>query len=173
MKNKADTQDELTRESAARGALEQALRESEERFRKVTELAIEAIILANQSGKIISWNKGAQTVFGYKEDEVLDREIAFLMPERYRDDHRNGLQRVSSTGQSSLLGKTLELVGQRKDGTEFPLELSLTSWTTSQERIYNAIIRDITERKQAEVLLRESEEKIRTLVETIPHGIER
>ena len=130
--------------------LEQALRESEEKFRKVTELAIEGIILANQNGEITSWNKGAQTIFGYTEDEVLDKEIAFLMPKRYRDDHRKGLQRVTSTGKSSLLGKTLKLVGERKDGTEFPLELSLTSWTTPQERVYNAIIRDITERRQDE-----------------------
>ena len=150
-----------------REGMEQALRESEEKFRKVTELAIEGIILANQNGEIISWNKGAQSIFGYTEDEVLDKEIAFLMPERYRDDHRKGLQRVTSTGKSSLAGKMLELVGKRKDGTEFPLELSLTTWTTPQERLYNAIIRDITERKHAEALFRESEEKFRLVTETI------
>ena len=155
----------ISRDIAESRGLEQALRESEERFRNVTELAIEAIILANQNGNIISWNKGAQTIFGYTEDEVLDREISFLMPERYRDAHRKGLQRVTSTGKSSLLGKTLELVGKRKDGTEFPMELSLTSWTTSQERVYNAIIRDITERRQVEEQLQQARDQLEDRVE--------
>ena len=129
---------------------EVALRESEMRFRSVAESANDAIISADSRGIIIFWNKGAQTIFGYAEEEVLGQPVTLLMPEQYRDSCRRGLERPSSPGESHLIGKTAELQGLRKDGSKFPLELSLASWVTGEETFYSSIIRDITERKRAE-----------------------
>jgi len=129
---------------------EEALRESEARFRSVVQSANDAIILANSRGNIMAWNKGAQAIFGYREEEVLGKPLSLLMPERYRDAHRRGLERMRSTGESHVIGKTVEFYGLRKDGSEFPLELSLATWKAGEERFYSGIIRDITERKRAE-----------------------
>ncbi|MFQ5875454.1 MAG: PAS domain S-box protein, partial [Dehalococcoidia bacterium] len=143
---------------------EEALRESEEQFRSVAQSAIDAIISADSNGIIISWNNGAQTIFGYTEEteeEVLGKPLAILMPERYRDAHREGLERFLSTGASSVIGKTVELQGLRKDGTEFPLELSLSTWKTGEGTFFSGIVRDITERKRDEEELKLANEEIR------------
>ncbi|MCI0330902.1 MAG: PAS domain S-box protein [candidate division Zixibacteria bacterium] len=150
---------------------EETLRTSEERFRSVTETAHDAIVMANQEGTIIVWNRGAQGIFGYMAEEVLGQPLTVLMPERYQDTHRKGLRRFLQTGEARVVGKTVELHGIRKDGSEFPLELSLTSWKTKNEIFFSGIIRDITERKRAEEALRKSEEKYRTLFDSLDVGI--
>ena len=129
---------------------EEALRESESRFRSVAQSAVDAIISAGSDGKIISWNHGAQLIFGYTEREAIGKPLTMLMPARYVEAHRKGIERVNSTGETRVIGKVVELAGLRKDGTEFPLELSLGSWTTAEGTFYSGIIRDITERKRAE-----------------------
>jgi len=127
---------------------EEILKASEKRLRSVTESTIDAIISADSDGKIISWNGGAENIFGYKKEEALDKPLTFLMPERYRDAHAMGLDRMSLTGESKVIGKVLELAGQRKDGSEFPLEISLATWEMNGERFFSGIIRDITEKKK-------------------------
>lgn len=129
---------------------EETLKESEERFRSVVQSTIDAIVSGNSKGEIISWNKGAQIIFGYSEEEVLGKPLTILMPERYRDAHRKGLGRFLSTGEGNVIGRVVELHGLRKDGSEFPLELSISTWMKEKERFFAGIIRDITERKQAE-----------------------
>mgnify|MGYP001564979759 FL=1 len=131
--------------------------------------------MADLNGNIILWNKGAQIIFGYSAEEVLSKNITLLMPERYIAAHRQGLIRLNQTGKSRVLGRTLELAGLRKDGTEFPLELSLDSWQTEQGRFFSGIIRDISVRKkiesEREKLLRELQEalaNIKTLKGLIP-----
>ena len=127
---------------------EEALRETEERFRSVVESATDAIVLADHRGNIISWNKAAQRLFGYTAEEVAGKPLTILMPARYREAHQRGVERVRSNGGSRVIGKTLELHGLKKDGTEFPLELSLGTWKTKEGTFYSGIIRDTTERKQ-------------------------
>ncbi len=136
--------------------IEEALRESEIKFRSITQSATDAIISADSDDNIISWNKGAQTIFGYTEEEALGKSLTIIIPERHRDAHKKGLERVNSTGEKRIIGKTIELVGMRKDGSEFPLELSLSTWKTETRRLYSGIIRDITERKQAEEKLKQT-----------------
>lgn len=133
---------------------EEALRESEIRFRSVAQSALDAIISADSADNIISWNKGAHTIFGYAEEEALGKPLTILMPERYRNDHLIGLSRVNSTGETNIIGKPVELTGLRKDSSEFPLELSLATWKVGERRFYTGIVRDITERKQAEEKLK-------------------
>jgi PAS domain S-box-containing protein len=127
-----------------------ALRESETKFRSVMESAIDAIISADVSGDIRSWNSAATALFGFAEEEVIGQPIELIIPERFRKLHQEGLHRVSSGGPSRVIGKTVEVAAVRKNGGEFPVELSLATWFLDKERYYTGIIRDISERKQAE-----------------------
>jgi PAS domain S-box-containing protein len=140
-----------------------SLRESELRFRSVAESANDGIIVADHEARILSWNKAAETIFGYREEEVLGKPVTVLMPERYIETHEKGLQRLQRTGESHVLGRTLELHGRRKDGSEFPLELSLSRWTMGTSEYYSGIARDITARKQVEgALKRQAQELARS-----------
>jgi PAS domain S-box-containing protein len=127
-----------------------ALRESEAKFRSVMESAIDAIISGDSEGDIRSWNSAATALFGFTEAEVIGKPIEIIIPERYRKSHEEGIRRVSSGGPSHVIGKTVELAAIRKDGSEFPVELSLATWFLDDRRYYTGIIRDISERKQAE-----------------------
>ena len=130
-----------------------ALNESEERFRSLVESATDAIVLADERGQIISWNKAAYRLFGYTEEEVQGRPLTMLMPVRYREAHEQGFRRVQLTGESRIIGRLISVDGLRKDGTEFPLELSLATWKSHGRSFYSGIIRDITERRQSEEAL--------------------
>ena len=144
----------VTRDLTERRRAEQALRASEERFRILAATANDAILSADRHGNITYFNPGAERIFGFASDEVIGRSLTALMPERFRDAHRTGLARYVATGEARVIGKTVELAGRRKDETEFPLELSLASWTQGAEVAFTAIIRDITARKEAEDTLR-------------------
>ena len=142
------------RDMTERHQSEQALRASEERFRSVTQSVHDAIISADSSGTVIFWNKGAGTIFGYEEHEILGQSLTVLMPERYREAHTAEMHRVNTTDETHVIGKTVELHGLRKDGTEFPLELSLSNWETDEGTFYTWIARDVTERMQKDAELK-------------------
>ena len=125
--------------------------ESEGQFRSVAESANDAIIAADSDGRILSCNPAAERMFGFDRAAVLGQPLSFLMPERFRPMHDTGLQRVAERPESSrIIGKTVEVVGLRADGAEFPIELSLSTWETAEGRFFGGIIRDIAARKQAE-----------------------
>ena len=126
------------------------LRESELHFRSITESVIDAIVSVDQDGMVIFWNRGASLLFGYREEEMVGHSLLCLIPERYREPHVNALRRVKETGKNRLTGQVVELTGLRKNGTEFPVEISLASWSLHSERFFSSVIRDITERKNAE-----------------------
>ena len=140
----------LAVEIKMRKLAEEATLEREQRLRAMTESANAAIISADFEGIIISWNKGARAIFGYEVEEVLGKPLTILMSDRYRAMHLNGLERFNSTGVAHVVGKTVELHGLRKDGTEFPIELSLSTWKITVKTFFMGIIYDITERKNAE-----------------------
>ncbi len=124
--------------------------EADEPFRAVAETASDGIISADENGDIIYWNPAAEKIFGYSMAQARGRSLTLLMPERLRKAHQEGMKRVVAQGESRLLGKVVELTGLKKDGREFPLELSLSTWTTSERRGFTGIVRDITLRKQLE-----------------------
>ncbi len=144
----------VTRDLTERQRAEEAIRASEEQFRTLAVTASDAIISADSHGDITYFNPGAERIFGYALQEVRGKPLTVLMPERLRDAHRTGLARYLATGEARVVGRTVELVGQKRDGAEFPLELSLASWKRGRDVAFTAIIRDITERKAAEETLR-------------------
>lgn len=141
---------------------EAELRASEEKFRSVTETAADAIISTDIHGEIVQWNYAAENIFGYLADEMLGRSLTTLIPERFRQRYLELVHPVISGETYQTPGKTIQVTGLRKDGSEFPAELSLSFWTTGEEIFFTSIIADITER-----WLRESElqEKTRQLIE--------
>jgi PAS domain S-box-containing protein len=133
-----------------RKQMEEALQESELKFRSVAQSANDAIISSDRSGHIVFWNAAAQEMFGYMEEQAMGKPLTILMPERYRDTHQQGMERHSSTGVSNVIGNTIELEGLKKDGSEFPMELSLATWKIGEDIYYTGIVRDISERKRVE-----------------------
>jgi two-component system sensor histidine kinase UhpB len=138
---------------------------SEERLRSVVESAIDAIVTVDSNGRIIFWNPKAEMMFGYKAAEVIGQPVAVIMPERFREIHQQGLNQAASRKKSKIAGSTLELVGLRKDASEFPLELSLANWETKEGAFFTAIIRDISKRKQAEKELQAARDELEQRVD--------
>jgi PAS domain S-box-containing protein len=126
------------------------LQQSAAEFRAVAETASDAIVSSDETGHITFFNQGAERMFGYSAAEAAGRPLTILMPERLRNAHESGMRRYNETGESRILGKPLELTGMRKNGEEFPVELSLASWRTGGKNFFTAIMRDITGRKLAE-----------------------
>ncbi len=146
---------------------EHLLSESEKRFRSLVESAGDAIIVGDGHGLILSWNRSASTLFGYDDEEVIGQPLTLLMPARYRHAHEQGLARMEATGKGRGMESVLELHGIKKDGTEFPIELSLATWKNADSTYYSGIIRDISERKKAERAVQEGQERFRQLAEHI------
>lgn len=136
-------------------------KQAEQKFRSVTESAIDAIISADHTGQIVSWNKAATNILGYAEEEALGQRLELIIPERFHEAHRTGMARFTQTGEAHVIGTTVELAACTKSGEEVPIELSLSTWTVRDERYYTGIIRDIGERKRAEEALRQSEHALR------------
>ena len=147
----------LSQEMAERQQAELALRMSEERLRAITDSAREAIVSADSAGNIVSWNAGATAIFGYEPEEIFNRPCARLIPEREQAAFARAFAEWGATGRSRLFDGTTELAGLRKDGSEFPVEVSMSSWTTRQGKHVTAIVRDITERKRLERTARQQE----------------
>ena len=148
--------------------VENALTAKEEQFRQVVQTAPDGIVLADTDGKVVSWNTAAERLFGYTEGEILGQPLTTIMPTRYREDHLRGLEQVKATGGSIQTGRTIELCGLRKDGSEFPIELSLSTWRSRGQMLSCGIVRDITLRKEAEAKLLQQQIEQQVLLDLIP-----
>ena len=141
----------LEKEAAARKKAQTHLKkQSETKFRSVAQSAKDAIITADNQGKIAFCNTAADKMFGYREGELIGQSISILMPQRFRAAHESGVAQVAASGKSRLVNETLELFGISKDGSEFPIELSLSNWKSGDHTFYAGIIRDISKRKEHE-----------------------
>jgi PAS domain S-box-containing protein len=136
----------------ARELADGRLRGSEERYRSVTQTSVDAIVTTDRRGRIETWNRGAEHMFGYLHEEVLGRDVTLIIPPKYREAHNKGIRRYLETGRTSHIGRTVELEGLRKNGSTFPIELSLSTWQSEGEPHFGGIIRDISERKRMEQL---------------------
>ncbi len=139
------------------------VRLAEERTRALTDSAVEAIVTIDEAGSIVGWNESATRIFGYELNEIEGESLTKMMPDRYHDAHSAGLQRASTKGEHNLIGRTIEIVGRRKSGEEFPIELSLSKWEVSGRLFFGGIIRDISARKRVEAELVEKSEQLRRL----------
>lgn len=150
---------------------EMVLKESEEKFRTLTESANDAIISADSKGLVIFFNPTAEKIFGYSRDEILGRPISQLMAEASWKKNFALIQNYLATGEATIPGRTFELTGRRKSGQEFPAQISYFSWKTSSGLFFTSIMRDITEQKEAETALRESEERFRSVTDSANDAI--
>lgn len=147
----ANVLERAIRYAIAHGRMIRQIRESENRFKSLVESANDAIVLTDFEGKIISWNESAETIFGYSQSEASSRCIADLFPNGYHHGYSgNGAQPAIFNEILRSDGKAVGSRGVRKDGSEFPLEISLSSWKTHEGVFYSGIIRDITDRKSLE-----------------------
>ncbi len=139
------------------------IKRGKEYTEKLIETAQDAIICIDEKGIINVWNKSAEKIFGYSEDEIIGQPVTTIIPERYKKRHQEGLKRFSKTGEAKIIGKTLEIFGKTKGGIEIPIELSLSFHKTEEDRYsFTGIIRDLTERKKIEETLLQSE-KLRAM----------
>ena len=141
---------------------QQEVLESEKRIRSIVDTIIDAVITIDKRGIIESFNKAAEQIFGYSKSEVIGQNIKILMPEPYHSEHDQYLIDYFRTGHAKLIGKVRELSGQRKDGSVFPLEISLAEMLLGEQYIFTGILRDITKRKAADQALLEQQEQLRT-----------
>jgi PAS domain S-box-containing protein len=146
--------------------VEKALRSSEKQFRSLVQSASDAIITVDSHGKIISWNRAAEVIFGYTPDEIIGKQLSFLVPERCKGNNKREFNQITSIGKSNYIGNIVQYPGLRKDGTEFPAEISYASWETGEGKFITAIVRDITERRRAEERLRSTKEYLDNVIES-------
>jgi PAS domain S-box-containing protein len=147
------------------------LRESQEKFRSVADSAVDGIITTDNSGKIVLFNPSLKDIFGYTIDEIKGKHVTLLMPARYREKFLQKLESFKSTGNHDLNGKTFESIGLKKNGREFPFEISIATWGSKDKKYTTSIIRDVTKRKKIEKMLQNSLEEKEILLKEIHHRV--
>ena len=162
---------ELYYDVSERKRLECKLRESIEIFRSIAEYAKDAIIMIDDDGSVIFWNKMAEKMFGYRAEEVIGKDVHLLCaPEKYHRDYIEGFKTFKSSGKGKIVGKTVEMTALRKNGEEFPVELSVGAFKIKARWHAVAVVRDISERKRME---KEIEEKLKELEKFYKIAIDR
>lgn len=151
-------------------ALEEAERRGEQ-LQAVVDAELDGIVAIDRHGVITLFSRAAENIFGYSAGDVMGRNISMLMPEPHRSKHDDYLRNYLETGQRHIIGIGREVVGQREDGSLFPLELSVTELFSSQGQGYIGLVRDLTERKQLEEQSRHDEIRYRSLLKTATDGI--
>jgi two-component system sensor kinase FixL len=140
-------------------------------YRAIVDTAVDAIVVIDRHGAIRSVNNATGQLFGYTAGELIGQNVKILMPEPYSAEHDTYLANYLRTGQKKIIGIGREVVGRRKDGSVFPMDLSVGEAREDGEPIFVGIIRDITDRKAAELAQRESELRLRSIIETVPDAI--
>ncbi len=134
-----------------RNQAEKAVRDSEARLRAIIDTALDALIGMNAKGIITEWNPRAEVIFGWARWQAIGQNLAdLIIPARYREAHERGLQHFMDTGEGPVVNRRVELTGLRRDGTEFPVEITISPLRRGKTYVFNAFLSDITERKRAE-----------------------
>jgi PAS domain S-box-containing protein len=143
-----------------------ALRDSEARLRAILQTAVEGVVTIDERGIIESANPAAERIFGYTAEEMVGRNVGALMPEPHRESHDAYLSQYMKTGEARVIGIGREIVGRRKDGTLFPMDLSVSEVHLAERRLFTGFVRDITERKRTEQRLQVQYAITRALAES-------
>ena len=157
----------VIRDISGRKRMEEALRQSEQQLRALFEFSPDAIIASDQEGQITQANARVESFFGYTRAELLGQSIDVLVPERFRRSHRAHRKDYSDQARVRPMGNGLELYGRRKDGSEFPADIMLGPVETAEGRMVLSVIRDLTEKREAEEALRRSEQAKQYLEEEL------
>ena len=147
---------------------------SEHKFRSVAESARDAIIAMDEHGQVTFWNEGAAAIFGWSIEEMDGRPLTTIMPVRYRAAHEAGMTRLRTGGELRVVGRTVELNGLRKDGSEFPLELTLRSWVSHGRTAVCGVLRDLTAVRHTQAVeqaLERQHEFLSAVLENMTEGI--
>lgn len=134
----------------AKEKADQIVKDREIRLKNIIDNAVDGLITMNDKGVIESFNTACETIFGYREEEVIGQNVKILMPASFKDKHDDFLENYHNTGQKKIIGSGQEVKGRKKDGTLFPLDLSVSEVNIPDRKLYSGIVRDITERKLAE-----------------------
>jgi len=148
-----DSHRKLEREMQRRELAQLALAASEARMRAIVDMAADGIITIDRRGIVRSFNRAAEEIFGYAADDVQGRNVSLLMPSPYKDEHDDYLRRFADTGRATILGQRREVVGLRRDGTTFPIDLGVREVNVNGEELFTGTVRDITDRKRSEQAL--------------------
>jgi PAS domain S-box-containing protein len=151
----SDVNTNLGKEISGRQQTAAALTVSEARHRAIVETAVDGIITINAKGIVQSINPAAERIFGYSANEIVGRNVNTLQPEPFHSHHDEYLHNYLQTGIAKIIGIGREVVGRRKDGTTFPMDLAVSEVRLGEKRLFTGIIRDITDRKQAEIQIKE------------------
>jgi len=157
----------INRDLRERKRVNDALRDNEGRIRAILNTTVDGFITINEHGIVESFNPSAERIFGYNRDEVIGNNVNMLMPEPYHSEHHRYLENYLKTGVRKVIGIGREVVGKRKDGTTFPVDLAVSEVHLDNRRIFTGIIRDITLRKLAEEEIR----KLSRAVEQSPVAV--
>jgi PAS domain S-box-containing protein len=141
-------------------------------LRAVVETAVDGVILIDSVGNVLMFNPACEKLFAYRAEEVIGRNVKMLMPSHYRDAHDGYLENFHTTGEKKIIGIGREVIGQRKDGSIFPMDLSVGEAKQDEgSSIFVGIIHDLTERERVERVLRESAASLRAVVDTAVDGV--
>jgi PAS domain S-box-containing protein len=151
--------------------LRRALKASEALKEALLNAALDAVITIDHERRVVEFNPAAERIFGYARCHVLGRRIEeLIVPPAYRDAHIHGFERYLTTGENHFLGRRIEISALRSDGSEFPCELTIFPVADGDQPLFTACIRDISTRKRHDRILRQSEERYRTLFNSIDEG---
>jgi PAS domain S-box-containing protein len=159
------------RDAAQTAELEHELRAAEDRFRALTEATPEAICVADGRGRMTFANSGATRIFGWEPHELLGQPFTILLPERFRPIWEGHLETFLATGFQDLLGRTLEVLGARKDGSEFPMEAALGFWDRGGRSAFTGIMRDVSERNETVRALERSNAELAEFAYVASHDL--
>src|SRR5690349_12573743 len=145
----------------------EGLSHQDEKFRRLLDAAPDAMVIVDGSGRMLLVNSQAESMFGYAREDLLNQPVEILIPESFRQKHPQHRNAYNRAPHPRPMGTGLELLGRRKDGTAFPVEISLSPLQEPDGVLVTAAIRDVSERKRAEEALRLSQERFRLLVEEV------
>jgi PAS domain S-box-containing protein len=161
----------VTHDLTERVAAVRALREAATRLKKIADTAVDGMIMIDDRGLILMFNRACERLFGYRSEEVLGKNVKCLMPSPYHERYDSYIDNYRRTGEAKIIGIGREVVGRRKDGTTFPMELSVGETTENGKTVFVGIIHDLIERARADQSLREAAVRLTTVADTVIDGL--